>query len=103
MTLSQAQKICQEIEAEYAVKRLQNGVKWTDVFSAEQEMLSALGKIYIPKNRTAPVYTFKGYKYIYSFAYYVQQGQALSDKQIKQCKRLAVEIRKAAAIAEYEF
>ena len=103
MTLSQAQKICQEIEAEYAIKRLSNSIKWTDVFSTEQEMLSALGKIYIPKNRTAPVYTFKGYEFIYSYAYYVQKGWALSDKQIKQCKRLTVEIKKAAEIAGYKF
>lgn len=103
MNLSQAQKICQEIEAEYAIKRLQNSIEWTDVFGSEQEMLSALGKIYIPKSRTAPAYTFKGYEIIYSYAYYVQKGWKLSDKQITQCKRLAVEIKKAAEIVEYEF
>lgn len=103
MNLSQAQKICQEIEAEYAIKRLSNNIKWTDVFGSEQEMLSALGKIYIPKSRTAPAYTFKGYELIYSYAYYVQRGWKLSDKQITQCKRLAVEIKKAAEIAEYKF
>ena len=103
MTLKKKKKICQEIEAEYAIKRLSNSIKWTDVFSTEQEMLSALGKIYIPKSRTAPAYTFKGYELIYSYAYYVQKGWTLSDKQITQCKRLAVEIKKVAAIAEYEF
>lgn len=103
MDLIQAQTICNKIDAEYAYRRLQGGIKWTDVFSTEQEIVEALGKIYIPKSRTAPAYTFKGYELIYSYAYYVQRGWKLSDKQITQCKRLAVEIKKAAEIAEYEF
>lgn len=103
MDLIQAQTICNKIDAEYAYRRLQGSIKWTDVFSTEQEIVEALGKIYIPKSRTAPAYTFKGYELIYSYAYYVQRGWKLSDKQITQCKRLAVEIKKAAEIAEYEF
>lgn len=103
MDLIQAQTICNKIDAEYAYRQLQGSIKWTDVFGSEQEIVEALGKIYIPKSRTAPVSTFKGYEYIYSFAYYAQQGRTLSEKQIKQCKRLAVEIKKAVAIAEYQF
>ena len=103
MNLVQAQKKCQEIEAKYAIKRLQGSIKWNDVFESEQEILESLEKIYIPKSRIAPAYTFKGYELIYSYAYYVQRGWKLSDKQITQCKRLAVEIKKAAEIAEYEF
>ena len=100
MTLRQAQLICSEIDRNFY---FYNRVKWTDVFKDEKELLQALSEIYIPKGRTAPPYTFKGYAYIYSFAYYVQKGWTLSTKQITQCKRLALEIKKAKEISAYRF
>lgn len=100
MTLHQAQMTCNQIDSDFYFF---DRVKWTDVFKSEDELIQALKAIYIPKNRTAPFYTFKGYAYIYSFAYYVQKGWMLSAKQITQCKRLALEIKKAAAIADYKF
>lgn len=96
MNLRKAQILCSKIDAQYGI----NGTKWNDVYSSEQELLDDLKNIYIPKNKTAPVGTFKGYEYIYSFAYYVQKGWELSDKQIRQAKRLAKEIKKASMIAE---
>lgn len=101
MNLHEAQRICNQIDSKYALSI--KSVKWNEVFGSEEEMLEALKRIYIPKNRTAPFYTFKGYAYIYSFAYYVQKGWKLSENQLRQCKRLAVEIKKASAIAEYIF
>jgi len=100
MKLHEAQMTCNRIESDYFFK---GRVKWTDVFENEDQLIQALKSIYIPKSRTAPLYTFKGYAYIYSFAYYVQKGWTLSAKQITQCKRLALEIKKAAAIADYKF
>lgn len=101
MTLSQAQKICTELDA--IRLRKANNVKWTELYTNESEIIADLKKVYIPKNRTAPAYTFRGYEYIYSFAYYVNKGWTLSANQMKQCKRLALEIKKAAAIGEYKF
>lgn len=43
---------------------------------------------------------YKGYEYIHSFAKQVQNGKTLSEKQIRQCKRLALEIKKAASIKD---
>lgn len=100
MTLHEAQMTCNRIESDYFFK---GQVKWTDVFKSEDDLIQALKKVYIPKCRTAPPYTFKGYAYIYSFAYYVQKGWTLSEKQMTQCKRNALEIQKAAAIADYKF
>ena len=108
MTLRQAQQTCTEIDAQH--KAQVKKVKWTDVYSSEQAIIDALNTIYIPKSKTAPMYTFKGYEYIYSFADRVQKCwtlnekyNALSEKQMKQAKRLALEIKKAAAIRHYKF
>lgn len=103
MTLNQAQRICNEIESDYARRYGFQQIKWNQVFNSEEEIIEALKMVYIPKNRTAPPYTFRGYAYIYSFAYYVQKGWTLSAKQMTQCKRNALEIKKAAEIADYKF
>lgn len=101
MDLKEAQIICNKINGKYY--KAVGSVKWNEVFDNEEQIIDALRKVYIPKNRTAPQSTFKGYEYIYSFAYYVQHGWTLSDKQMQQCKRLALEIKKASAIADYKF
>lgn len=98
MNLNKAQKICREIDYKYGGHL--SPVKWSDVYKGEADMIDDLAKIIIPKNRTAPANTFRGYQYIYYFAAEIQRGHELSGKQMTQCKRLATEIRKAAAIAE---
>lgn len=103
ITLKQAQKTCEVIDAYYAQQYGFQQIRWNWVFENEEEICKALEQIYIPKNRTAPPYTFKGYELVYSFAYYVQKGWTLSEKQMTQCKRLAVEIKKAAAISDYKY
>ena len=74
--------------------------KWTDIYSTEEELLADLERITVPSDRTAPTNTFRGYEYIYSFAFYLQKGWKLSEKQVKQAKRLALEIKIASAIEE---
>ena len=96
MDIRKAQRICSQIDAKFGVKE----VNWEDIYLSEQDIMDDLRKVYIPKDRTAPINTFKGYEYIYSFAFYVQKGWGLSEKQMRQCKRLSKEIKKAAAIAE---
>lgn len=103
MTLKQAQSICNKIESEAVQANNFGQIRWQTVYGSEDEIVADLAKIYIPENRTAPAYTFRGYEFIYSFACYVKKGWTLSKKQMEQCKRLAVEIKKAAAIAEYTF
>lgn len=99
MTLIEAQITCREIDARKGLKP----VKWNNVFKNENEIVEALKQVYIPRNRTAPPFTFIGYAYIYSFAFYVQKGWELSKKQMEQCKRIAIEIKKAAAISSFQF
>lgn len=97
MNINEARGICFEIEM--ACK----GKTWNKIYSDDTELVADLAKVYVPKNKTAPVNTFKGYAYIYSFASAVQSGKTLTDKQLAQAKRIAKEIKKAAAIAEYAF
>ena len=100
MTLNNAQAICNELDSKYGnVKE----TSWNTIYSSEEEIVDDLKKIYIPKKRVAPPFTFRGYEYIYSFAFYAQKGWTLSEKQMLQCKRLALEIKKAASIADYKF
>lgn len=99
MNINEAQRICREIEAITmgGVKK----VSWSELYNSEEELLKDLSKVYVPKNRVPPSYTFKGHEYIYSFATQLQSGKTLSEKQIAQCKRLALQIKKAAAVADY--
>ena len=102
MNLSKAQNVCMEIEAQYRIgKYVVNGVKWNEVYENEDDLVNAIREIAIPTNRVAPIYTFKGYEYIFSFAQRLQDGKELTEAQLRQAKRLAVEIKKANAISEY--
>lgn len=79
-------------------------IRFNKVYKNVDEMIEDLKKIYIPKKRepygsSPPI--FRAYEAIYSMAYYVQVGWSLSEKQINLCKKLAVEIHKAAMCAEY--
>jgi len=92
------QKICTELDYEY--KAHFRRVPWTDIYDNEDDLIADLERIDVPSNRTPPSNTFKGYDYIYSFAQRVQRGIPLSDKQMEQAKRLALEIKKAISIQE---
>lgn len=92
------QSIAMKVRAEY--NRYGKSVKWDDIYSSEEELLKELEQISVPQDRTAPANTFRGYEYIYSFAFYLQKGWKLSEKQVKQAKRLALEIKIASAIEE---
>lgn len=93
-----ASEICWKIDAEFNAHFRK--VPWTDVYKTEDELISALEDIEVPANKTAPSNTFKGYEYIYSFASRLQNGVTLTDGQLRQAKRLALEIYKAVAIQE---
>ena len=77
-------------------------VKWTDIYSSEDEIIEDLKKVEIPVNEEPPFAgmtpMFKGYQYIYSFSKRLQGGKELTPNQMKQAKRLALEIKKAASI-----
>lgn len=91
-----ADRLCREFEETIpADKRISGKVNWKCVFETEQDIINALMNIYVPANRQPHTNLFIGYEYIYSFATYVQKGGTLSEKQMIQAKRLAVQIKKA--------
>lgn len=98
--LRTAQVIIRKIDAEY--RKNLSPVKWNDVYRLESEIAEDLKNIHIPTKEewfgTNTLY--KGYEYIHSFAKQVQSGKSLSEKQMVQCKRLALDIKKAAAIKD---
>lgn len=100
LNLKQAQTIISKVEAKYNTAL--SSVKWDKIYSSEKEMIEELKQLYIPTDEEwygiSPLY--KGYKYIHSFARQVQSGKTLTDKQIVQMKRLALEIKKAYSIRE---
>ena len=98
--LRKAQVIVRKIDAEYN-KNL-DSVSWNTVYNSESEIMEDLKQIHIPdKNEPLAVYRlYKGYEYIHSFAKQIQNGKTLSEKQIRQCKRLALEIKKAVSIKD---
>lgn len=100
--LDKAQKISYDVYQKYSnnIKQL----KWTDVYNSEQEIINDLKEVYIPnkKEEAALVYIpfYKGYEYIHSFAKQVQNGKTLTEKQIVQCKRMALNIKIAWSIRD---
>lgn len=97
--LRQAQSIIRKIDSKY--NNGLNSVKWNDIYNSEDEMVEDLKNIHVPVNNEFPlVHLYGGYEYIHSFAKQVQNGKILSEKQIRQCKRLALEIKKAVSIKD---
>lgn len=98
--LRKAQVIVRKIDDKY--RKNLDSVKWSTVYYSEAEIVEDLKKIRIPeKGELIAVYRlYAGYEYIHSFARWVQNGKTLTEKQMRQCKRLALEIKKAAAIAD---
>lgn len=95
-----ARSIVMEIEAQY----LRRGVsaKWNEIYKTENEIIEDLLMVHVPETKQEEIYCYglyKGYQYINSFAKRVQSGNDLTDNQMKQCKRLAIEIKKAASIS----
>ena len=100
-SIKEAARICRELEA--ATKGGTKKVAWTDLYTSEEELFADLRKVEIPANGEAPSVGFTplytGYEYIHSFAKRLQAGGSLTEKQVTMAKRLALQIRKAAAIA----
>lgn len=97
--LRDAQVIVKKIDAKY---NSLDSVSWNTIYNSESEIMEDLKQIHIPdKNEPLAVYRlYKGYEYIHSFAKQIQNGKTLSEKQVRQCKRLALEIKKAASIKD---
>mgnify|MGYP003289337787 CR=1 FL=1 len=100
--LRQAQVIVKKIDAKYNVFGNEKSVKWNQIYQSEAEILNDLKQIHIPESKELYLVgkLYKGYNYIHSFAKQVQNGKVLSDKQMTQCKRLALEIKKAVSIKD---
>lgn len=77
-------RIAMETEAKF------HGKKWNEIFHSEEELLQALKEI--PQIDASHI-PYTGYVYINSFAKRVQEGKELTEKQITQAKRIAIQIR----------
>ena len=99
MTINEAQRICREVEAQYGEGL--KPVKWTAIYANEAELIAELAGVNVPANNVAPVYTYIGYEYVHSFAKRVQAGRELTEAQLRQAKRIAIQIHKAYLIREY--
>lgn len=95
-----AQTITRKIDFDYQypVKK----IKWTEIYKSKTEILEDLKEIHIPSNGEMLYISrlYKGYEYIHSFARQIQSGKSLTEKQLTQCKRLALEIKKAYEIKD---
>lgn len=100
LNVRKAQRITMELSARF--KENLAPVKWSDIYISEQAIMDDLMKVHVPEQGewNGPLAIYKGYEFIHSFAHQVQSGEELSEEQIVQCKRLALEIKKAASIAD---
>ena len=69
-------------------------VKWNDIYDTEQELIQDLfnDKIHTDEDSVPDYQICKGYAYIKSFRQYYLKHNELTEKQMKQLKRLAYEI-----------
>jgi len=97
-----AHGLANKIRFECEMKAKGKATKWTDVYASEAELIADLSTLHIPgQNEKMPVpAVYKGYEYIHGFAKRVQAGNELTESQMKQAKRLAVEIKIACEIRE---
>ena len=98
--LRKAQVISRKVQFNY--KKTIDNVKWSEIYTSEQEIIEDLKKIHIPKDSELSLLRniYSGYEFIHSFSKQVKSGEALSEKQMIQCKRLSLEIKKAVSIVD---
>ena len=73
-------------------------------FADQADLIDDLRVIHVPDRNewcNAAYMLYRGYGYIHSFARRVQMGMDLTEAQMRQAKRLAKEIKKAAAVAAF--
>lgn len=87
-----------ELEAKYFRK-----TKWKEFYSNEAELIADIEKVVVPDkcHISNIVNLYSGYIFIHSFAANIQAGKTLTTKQLTQAKRLALQIKKAAAVSKY--
>lgn len=97
--LRKAQIKSMKVRNEYMTR---TQVEWDSIYNSTEEIIEDLKKVHVPKESEIVqiINIYQGYGYIHSFAKQLQNGKSLSDKQMVQCKRLALEIKKASAIAD---
>lgn len=82
-------------------------VKWDSIFDTEQELIEAMfhEKVYTDTYEDGVPYCqlCKGYEYIKSFRKYYTKNGRLTDNQMRQLKRLAVQIAYSIYCAPYVY
>ena len=67
--------------------------KWSDIYDTEEELIQDMYSDKLVIDGNAPVHKVcRGYEYIASFRDYYQKHHSLTEKQLRQLKRLASEI-----------
>lgn len=69
-------------------------MKWTDLYSSEQDLIDDMLVTYSDPRITPYYKLVKGYEYIDSFKRYYAKNGRLTDGQLRQLKRLAPEVYK---------
>lgn len=69
-------------------------IKWNDIYDTEQELIQDLfnNKVHTDEDNVPDYQICKGYAYIKSLRQYYLKYKELTEKQMKQLKRLAYEI-----------
>lgn len=89
--LTDIEEIENEITEVDRTKVLNSKVPYTKYFESEEEMIETL-KLIIPEKVGQHI---QGFAYIKGFAKTVREGKTLTEKQVRQCKRVASQIKLA--------
>lgn len=79
------------------IRKSRSGIsrmRWNDIYDSEEELIKDLFSSKVLTNEDTPLsYKWcKGYEYIEGFRRYFLRNKALTEKQMFQLKRMAVEI-----------
>lgn len=71
-----------------------NSLRWSDIFGSEEELIEAMNhEKVLSDEKVVPHYKLcRGYQYINSFRTYYKKNGRLTESQMRQLKRLAVEL-----------
>ena len=68
-------------------------MKWSEIYTTEQELIDDMMKTKSDVNTVPYHQLVRGYEYVESFKRYYQKNGCLTERQLRQLKRLAENIK----------
>lgn len=92
----------QEVKGRFKLQALNGKIKWSELFSSDEELILALKSLDKDKLDFCVNNGYvKGTEYLKSFHKQLNEGKTLSAKQVTMLKRLAVEVSTLSQLMDF--